>query len=115
MGCIGEMKMTIKQRCVARGIHWLGQGKTGTIRYDWKLVLGKGRTALFSSTVKGDLPEVRRVGERDLLVFPNVNGPKNQGKISEAAFQRIIDWVQDCLDGNLRALQPPQATEGNDS
>lgn len=99
------MKMTIKQWCAEQGINWLGQGAIGAIRYDWKLVLGKGRTAIFSSTVEGGLPEVRRIGKRDILVFPNVNRPRNGGKISRGAFQRIITWVENCLDGNLHILE----------
>lgn len=101
------MKRTIKQWCIEHGVGWLGQGSTGNIRYDWKLVLGKGRTAVFSTTVDGDLPQTRRLGERDILVFPNVNRSKDGGKITEAAFLRIIKWVDDCLDGNLSKLEAP--------
>ncbi len=106
------MKRTIKQWCMEEGVNWLGQGSSGGIRYDWKLVLGKGRTAMFSSIIEGDLPETRRIGKRDVLVFPNVNHPRDGGKIGRAAFLRIIQWVEDCLAGNIRELKTPnQASE----
>ena len=101
------MKQTIKQWCADEGVNWLGQGSSGGIRYDWKLVLGKGRTAIFSTIVEGPLPETRRIGKRDVLVFPNVNRPRDDGKISKAAFIRIINWVEDCLDGNVHKLEAP--------
>ena len=104
------MKQTIKQWCAELGANWLGQGSSGGIRYDWKLVLGKGRTAMFSTIVEGDLPETRRIGKRDVLVFPNVNRPRDGGKISKTAFLRIINWVDDCLDGNVRKLEAPNKT-----
>jgi len=104
------MKRTIKQWCVEQGVNWLGQGSSGGIRYDWKLVLGKGRTAIFSTVIEGELPETRRIGKRDVLVFPNVNRPKDGGKISKTAFLRIINWVEDCLDGNVRKLKTPNKT-----
>jgi hypothetical protein len=106
------MRRTIKQWCREDGVNWLGQGSTGGFQYDWKLVLGKGRTAIFSATVKGTLPEIRRLGKRDGLVFPNVNRPKDGGKISKTAFLQIINWVEDCLAGNIRELKEPnQASE----
>lgn len=101
------MKRTIKQWCGEHCVNWLGQGSTGGFRYDWKLVLAKGRTAIFSTAIEGDLPETRRLGKRDVLVFPNVNRAKDGGKISKAAFLRIINWVEDCLSGNLRRLETP--------
>ncbi len=101
------MKRTIKQWCGEHGVNWLGQGSIGSLRYDWKLVLGKGRTAIFSTTVEGDLPETRRVGKRDVLFFPNVNRPKDGGRISKSAFLRLINWVEDCLDGNMHKLEAP--------
>jgi hypothetical protein len=101
------MKRTIKQWCKEHNVGWLGQGTTGSISYDWKLVLGKGRTAIFSSTVKGPLPEQKPVGSREVLIFPNVNSSKNGGKISEFAFLRLIAWVEDCLTGNIRGIQAP--------
>ena len=101
------MKKTIKQWCAEHGVNWLGQGSIGEIRYDWKLVLGKGRTAVFTTTVEGDLPETRRIGKRDVLLFPNVNRPKDGGKISKPAFLRIINWVENCLEGNVRELKAP--------
>ena len=106
------MKRTIKQWCVEHGVNWLGQGSTGDLRYDWKLALGKGRTAIFSTAVEGGLPETRRIGKRDVLVFPNVNRSKDGGKISKAAFLRIISWVEDCLDGNVHKLETPNKTHG---
>ena len=108
-------KRTIKQWCAENGVSWLGQGSTGGVRYDWKLVLGKGRTAIFSTMVEGGLPETRRIGKRDVLVFPNVNRPRDGGKISKAAFFRIINWVQDCLDGNIRKPEAPNKPGGGDS
>jgi hypothetical protein len=101
------MTRTIKQWCAEHGVNWLGQGSIGGIRYDWKLVLGKGRTAIFSTTVEGGVPESRRVGKRDVLVFPNPNRPRDGGKISKTAFLRIINWVEDCLAGNIRELKAP--------
>ena len=106
------MKRTIKQWCAEQGVNWLGQGSTGGIRYDWKLVLGKGRTALFATIVEGELPEPRRIGKRDVLVFPNVNRPRGGGKISKAAFLRIVSWVEDCQDGNIRKLEAPSRING---
>lgn len=70
-------------------------------------MLGKGRTAIFSSTVKGPLPEPKPVGAREVLIFPNVNPSKNGGKISELAFLRLIDWIEDCLAANIRGIQAP--------
>ena len=101
------MKRTIKQWCKEHDIGWLGQGATGGIRYDWKLVLGKGRTVIFSNAVTGSLPERRRIGKREILVFPNVNRSRNGGKISESAFRRLIAWVEDCLAGNIREIEDP--------
>jgi hypothetical protein len=95
------MKKTIKQWCGVYQINWLGQGNLSDIRYDWKLVRGKGKVAIFSSSVKGAVPEVRRVNDRDILLFPNVNRSKSSGKISETAFREVLDWVDQCLDGNL--------------
>jgi hypothetical protein len=116
------MKRTIKQWCKEFDYGWLGQGVIGSIRYDWKLVLGKGRTAIFSSEVKGLLPQQKPVGMREVLVFPNINQPNRGGKISESGFRRIVSWVEDCLAGNIRELEaaavqivPPStraATEG---
>ncbi len=104
------MKKTIKQWCREHEVNWLGQGQTGPVRYDWKLILGKGRTALFASTVKGPQPELHRVGKREMLVFPNVNRPKDGGKITGPAFLRILDWVDDCLNGDIRELTSANKT-----
>jgi hypothetical protein len=101
------MKRTIKQWCVVYNVGWLGQGSSGGIRYDWKLVLGEGRTAIFSTIVEGELPETQRIGKLHVLVFPNVNRPRDGGKISKIAFLRIIKWVEGCLDGNVRKLEAP--------
>jgi hypothetical protein len=106
------MKRTIKQWCAEQGVNWLGQGATGGIRFDWKLVLAKGRTALFSTIVEGGLPETRRIGKRDVLVFPNINRPRDGGKISKAAFLRIINWVEQCLDGDVSKLEAPNKPNG---
>jgi len=104
------MKRTIKQWCKEHGFDWLGRGSSGGIRYDWKLVLRKGRTAIFASIIRGELPETRRIGKRDVLIFPNVNRPQRGGKISKTAFLQIINWVEDCLDGNVRKLNAPNNT-----
>lgn len=101
------MKRTVKQWCGQHGLNWLGQGCTGGIWYDWKLVLGKGRTAIFSTKVTGGIPETRRIGTRDILVFPNPNRARDGGRISETAFLKIIHWVEDCLAGNVRGLNAP--------
>ena len=95
------MKRTIKQWCVEHDVGWLGQGTSGGIKYDWKLVLGKDRTAIFSTMVEGKLPEPRRIGKRYVLIFPNVNRSRGNGKISKTAFLGIIKWVEDCLSGNM--------------
>ena len=95
------MKKTIKQWCSQYQINWLGQGNLGQIRYDWKLVRGKGKVAIFSSTIKGSMPEFHTVNDRKILLFPNINRSKNNGMISEAAFLNLIEWVDKCLDGNL--------------
>ena len=100
------MKNTIKQWCKEYEINWLGQGQNGSVRYDWKLVLGKGRTAIFASTVKGPQPELHRVGKREILVFPNVNRSKGGGKITKSAFLRILNWLDDCLNGDIHELRP---------
>lgn len=96
------MKRTIKQWCKEYEVGWLGQGTIGTLRYDWKLVLGKGRTAIFSSTVKGPLPELLPVTKREVLVFPNVNPPNDNGKTSRHESLRMLAWVEDCLEGRVR-------------
>ena len=95
------MKKTIKQWCGQYQINWLGQGNLSHIRYDWKLVRGKGKIAIFSSTIKGSMPEFHSVNDRKILLFPNINRSKNNGMISEVAFLNLIDWVDKCLDGNL--------------
>ncbi len=105
------MKKTIKQWCKQYEINWLGQGSMGEIRYDWKLVLGKGRTAIFSSSVQGAMPEIHTINGREVLVFPNVNKPRNGGKISDSAFHSIIDWVNTSLDGNQCEYAPHKAIE----
>ena len=101
------MKRTIKQWCSEHKINWLGQGSLSHISYDWKLVLGKGRSAIFSSSVEGTRPTLETVNQREILIFPNVNKSRNNGKISETAFIRMLNWVEDCLDGNLRNLESP--------
>ena len=95
------MKKTIKQWCHQYEINWLGQGSLSSIRYDWKLILGKGRVAIFSSIVTGATPEIHTINDRQVLIFPNVNKPNNNGKLGETAFLNILDWVNKCLDGNL--------------
>lgn len=95
------MKKTIKQWCNHYQIGWLGQGNSSHIRYDWKIVLGKGKVAIFSSTVEGSMPEIHTINDRKILLFPNINKAKNNGKISESAFLYLIDWVNKCLNGSL--------------
>ena len=92
------MKKTIKQWCQQYDIDWYGQGTLGPIWYDWKLVLAPGRSAIFSSMVKSDIPEVHKTKRRSFLVFPNINSKKNNGKISEDPFLEIIHWVNETLD-----------------
>ena len=99
------MKRTIKQWCGEHKVNWLGQGSRSHISYDWKLVLRKGRSAIFSSAVESSRPEVQTVNQREIFVFPNVNCSRDNGKISETAFLRILSWVEDCLDGNVRELE----------
>ena len=97
------MKKTIKQWCKEHEINWLGQGNISNIRYDWKLVLGKGRVAIFLSSVTDLTPEIHTIKDREILLFPNINKSKNNGKISESAFQNLLAWVDECLNGNLSA------------
>jgi hypothetical protein len=92
------MKRTIKGWCKQYGIDWYGQGNIGSVRYDWKLVLAPGRSAIFSSMIKTDKPEILNINRRSILVFPNVNSKKNNGKISEARYVEIIRWVNESLD-----------------
>ena len=99
------MKKTIKQWCTEYGINWLGQGKLSHIQYDWKIVFSKGTTAIFSSSIKGMIPEVIKINDRSILLFPNVNSSQRSGKISRSAFMDIIDWVNECLSGNIRAYK----------
>jgi len=96
---------TIKQWCVEHGINWYGQGSLGAIRYDWKLAFGHGRSALFSSAVTSSAPVVYELNGKSVLVFPNVNASRRNGKISEAAFLRLIDWVERCVDGEVVDLE----------
>lgn len=95
------MKKTIKQWCTHYQIHWYSQGKIGDLNYDWKLVLGKGKTAIFSTQITDNLPKFKQIGQKERLIFPNINRSKNNGKISEVAFKNIIQWVSDALDGNI--------------
>ena len=94
------MKRTIKGWCKQYGIDWYGQGNYGSVRYDWKLVLAPGRSAMFSSVIKSSNPEIFNTNRRSILVFPNVNLKKNNGKISEERFLEIIRWVNEALDAN---------------
>lgn len=68
-------------------------------------MLVKGRTVIFSSAVEGNRPMPQTINQREILVFPNVNRSKNNGKISETAFLRILNWVDDALEGNIHALE----------
>jgi hypothetical protein len=94
-------KKTIKQWCAEYEMHWYGQGRIGTISYDWKMTLGQGRTAVFSSAIESSEPETHQTNNRTVLVFPNPNSPRNQGKISRTKFLRITDWVEQCIMGNI--------------
>lgn len=94
------MKRTIKGWCKQNGIDWYGQGNFGTVRYDWKLVLAPERAAMFSSMIRNGKPEIYHINRRSVLIFPNVNSEKNSGKISEARFIEIINWVNEALDEN---------------
>lgn len=96
---------TIKQWCSEHNINWYGQGSLGAIRYDWKLAFGHGRSAFFSSGVSSAAPDVQELNGKPILVFPNVNTSRKNGMISEAAFLRIIDWAQRCLDGEVSDLE----------
>ena len=106
---------TIKQWCVEYGMDWYGQGRIGTISYDWKMILGRGRSAIFSSAIESSEPEAHQINGRPILVFPNPNSPRNQGKISRMKFLRIIDWIEQCLVGSINAEagadQPATAPE----
>ena len=94
------MTKTIKGWCKQYDLNWYGQGTFGPVRYDWKLVLAPGRSVLFSSMVKSDMPELHKSQKRNILVFPNVNSKRNNGKISEGRFLEIIGWVNEALDAN---------------
>lgn len=96
---------TIKQWCAEYGMNWYGQGRIGAIRYDWKLILEKGHSAIFSSAVGSSEPEAHDIDERVVLIFPNPNSPVKQGKISRAKFLRIIHWVKQCLLGKVTSLE----------
>jgi len=91
----------MKQWCMHYNINWLSQGSIGKIRYDWKIVIEKGKSAIFSSIIDGNIPVAHKINKREILIFPNLNKPKNNGKISETKFRSIIDWVNTCLDGNI--------------
>ena len=109
---------TIKQWCSEHDINWYGQGSLGEIRYDWKLAFGHGRSAFFSSGVSSATPVVQELNGKQILLFPNVNTSRKIGKISEAAFLRIIDWVQRCLDGDVSGLEnkeKPNKSEQDDA
>ena len=94
------MKKTIKGWCKQYGIDWYGQGNFGSVRYDWKLVLAPGKTDMFSSMIKPEKSDIYNINRRSVLIFPNVNSKKNNGKISEARFIEIISWVNESLDAN---------------
>ncbi len=94
------MKKTIKGWCKQYDINWYGQGSFGPVRYDWKLVLSQGKSAIFSSMVESNIPESLKTTGRSILVFPNVNSKKNNGKISEERFLEIIHWVNEALHTN---------------
>jgi len=55
---------------------------------------------MFSSMIKSGKPEIYNTNRRSILIFPNVNLKKNNGKISEARFLEIIRWVNEALDAN---------------
>ena len=84
---------------------WYGQGRIGTIGYDWKMILDKGRSAIFSSVIESSEPEAHQIKGRLVLVFPNPNSPRNHGKISRAKFFRIIEWIEQCLIGDVTSLE----------
>jgi hypothetical protein len=94
------MKRTIKGWCRHNDIDWYGQGNFGSVRYDWKLVLASGKTAMFSSMVKTENPEIYNINRQNVLILPNINSKKNNGKISEARFIEIISWVNESLNAN---------------
>jgi len=95
------MKKTIKQWCIECGINWYGQGNVSMIVYDWKLAFGAGKSAIFSSMIDTKMPKIHTINGKEIYVFPNVNPSKNNGKISKDRFNRMIDWVQQCLEGNI--------------
>ena len=94
------MKKTIKGWCKQYDINWYGQGTFGPIQYDWNLVLASGKSAIFSSMVKSDIPELYKSKRHKILVFPNINSKKNNGKISKGQFIKIIRWINEALDVN---------------
>jgi len=47
------------------------------------------------------MPKIHTINGKEIYVFPNVNPSKNNGKISKDRFNRMIDWVQQCLEGNI--------------
>lgn len=55
---------------------------------------------MFSSMIKTEIPDIYNINRRSVLIFPNVNSKKNNGKISEARFMEISSWVNEALDAN---------------
>jgi hypothetical protein len=92
---------TIKQWCKEHAINWHGQARLGSIRYDWKLSFDHGQSAIFSSRVTSAAPQVHDVNGRSVLLFPNLNPSRGNGKISESKFLGIVAWVQQCLAGTV--------------
>lgn len=63
------MKRTIKGWCKQYGIDWYGQGTFESVRYEWKLVLAPGKTAMFSSMVKTENPDIYNINRRSVHIF----------------------------------------------
>lgn len=95
------MKCTIKQWCIEKHLNWYGQGVIGQFRYDWVVMLGKGRRAIFSSINTNNVPLLYPLRDHDVLIFPNINSSSQGGKISEQRFDRIIAWADTCLSGGI--------------
>lgn len=98
-------RKTIKQWSAEYDLNWFGQGKMSRIRYDWKLVVEKGSGALFSTSVASPEPETHLINGRPVLLFPNPNSPRNQGKVSRTKFLRIVAWIKQCQQGDLTSLE----------
>jgi len=98
------MQRTIKQWCIARHLNWYGQGLIGEYQYDWAVVLGEGRKAIFSSINTGKVPRSYPLRNRQVVIFPNINSSSTGGKLSEERFDRIIAWAEACLAGRITSL-----------